>query len=96
MTFSELVTRSTETWQMWEITRREPSTGSAFVMVNRWKLVIFYNFIISRFSSKTLMSLLPADELKNIEDRVERGEMTVDFYDILGEVQKNKPATAAE
>jgi len=49
-----------------------------------------------RFSSKTLMSLLPADELKNIEDRVERGEMTVDFYDILGEVQKNKPATAAE
>ena len=58
--------------------------------------VIFYHFIISRFSSKTLMSLLPADELKNIEDRVERGEMTVDFYDILGEVQKNKPATAAE
>merc|ERR1711997_162631 len=49
-----------------------------------------------RFSSKTLMSLLPAAELKNIEDRVERGEMTVDFYDILGEVQKNKPATAAE
>merc|ERR1712045_1000888 len=49
-----------------------------------------------RFSSKTLMSLLPADELKNIEDRVERGEMTVDFYDILGEIQKNKPATAAE
>jgi len=45
-----------------------------------------------RFSSKTLMSLLPADELKKIEDRVERGEMTVDFYDILGEVQKNKPA----
>ena len=66
------------------------------MMVNRWKLVIFYNIIISRFSSKTLMSLLPADELKNIEDRVERGEMTVDFYDILGEVQKNKPATAAE
>merc|ERR1712226_288898 len=49
-----------------------------------------------RFSSKTLMSLLPAEELKHIEDRVERGEMTVDFYDILGEVQKNKPATAAE
>merc|ERR1711930_34945 len=45
-----------------------------------------------RFSSKTLMSLLPADELKKIEDRVERGEMTVDFYDILGEVQKNKPS----
>merc|ERR1712152_31146 len=45
-----------------------------------------------RFSSKTLMSLLPADELKKIEDKVERGEMTVDFYDILGEVQKNKPA----
>ena len=38
------------------------------------------------------MSLLPADELKKIEDKVERGEMTVDFYDILGEVQKNKPA----
>ena len=45
-----------------------------------------------RFSSKTLMQLLPADELKKIEDKVEKGEMTVDFYDILGEVQKNKPA----
>merc|ERR1719242_2440731 len=45
-----------------------------------------------RFSSKTLMSLLPADELKKIEDKVERKEMVVDFYDILGEVQKNKPA----
>jgi len=45
-----------------------------------------------RFSSKTLMSLLPAEEMKKIEDKVERGEMTVDFYDILGEVQKNKPA----
>jgi len=45
-----------------------------------------------RFSSKTLMSLLPADELKKIEDKVQRGEMVVDFYDILGEVQKNKPA----
>lgn len=43
-----------------------------------------------RFSSKTLMSLLPADDLKKIEDKVERGEMTVDFYDILGEVQKDK------
>ena len=42
------------------------------------------------------MSLLPADELKKIEDKVERGEMTVDFYDILGEVQKNKPAAQAE
>ena len=38
------------------------------------------------------MSLLPADELKKIEDKVERKEMVVDFYDILGEVQKNKPA----
>lgn len=47
---------------------------------------------LSRFSSKTLMSLLPADELKKIEDKVERQEMVVDFYDILGEVQKNKPA----
>jgi len=45
-----------------------------------------------RFSSKTLMQLLPADELKKIEDKVEKGEMKVDFYDILGEVQKNKPA----
>merc|ERR1712020_156825 len=43
-----------------------------------------------RFSSKTLMSLLPPDDLKKIEDKVERGEMTVDFYDILGEVQKDK------
>ena len=47
---------------------------------------------VVRFSSKTLMSLLPAEEMKKIEDKVERGEMTVDFYDILGEVQKNKPA----
>merc|ERR1712117_717481 len=46
-----------------------------------------------RFSSKTLMSLLPAEEMKKIEDKVERGEMTVDFYDILGEVQKHKPAS---
>ena len=51
-----------------------------------------YCIINFRFSSKTLMSLLPADELKKIEDKVEKGEMTVDFYDILGEVQKNKPA----
>ena len=40
------------------------------------------------------MSLLPAEELKKIEDKVEKGEMTVDFYDILGEVKKNKPASA--
>ena len=51
-----------------------------------------YLIFCVRFSSKTLMSLLPADELKKIEDKVERKEMVVDFYDILGEVQKNKPA----
>ena len=53
--------------------------------------VSYVSMINFRFSSKTLMSLLPAEELKKIEDKVERGEMTVDFYDILGEVQKNKP-----
>ena len=79
---------------MLETTRREPSTGKLIFYF--LPSVTFYIFLSCRFSSKTLMSLLPAGELKNIEDRVERGEMTVDFYDILGEVQKNKPATAAE
>lgn len=84
------LTRSIGTWPTWETTRREPNTGEGvkLLQVEICNVMIF----LSRFSSKTLMSLLPADELKKIEDKVERQEMVVDFYDILGEVQKNKPA----
>jgi len=41
-----------------------------------------------RFSSKTLMGLLPAQYLGPIEKMIEEGKITLDFYDILGEVAK--------
>merc|ERR1711887_98435 len=45
-----------------------------------------------RFSSKTLMTVLPTDLQDMIDAKVEAGEITMDFYEILGEVQKKKPA----
>merc|ERR1712106_394037 len=44
-----------------------------------------------RFSSKTLMTVLPTDLQNMIEGMVESGHITMDFYEILGEVQKKKP-----
>ena len=41
-----------------------------------------------RFSSKTLMNLLPPQYLAPIEKMVEDGKIQLDFYDILGEVSK--------
>merc|ERR1712179_18937 len=41
-----------------------------------------------RFSSKTLMNLLPEKYLIPIEKMIEDGKINLDFYDILGEVAK--------
>lgn len=41
-----------------------------------------------RFSSKTLMNLLPPKYLGPIEKMVEDGKINLDFYDILGEIAK--------
>jgi len=43
-----------------------------------------------RFSSKTLLSILPEKYLKQIEQLIEEKKITVDFYDILGEMSKLK------
>jgi len=43
-----------------------------------------------RFSSKTLMTVLPLDLQNMIEEKIEKGEITMDFYEILGEVQRIK------
>jgi len=41
-----------------------------------------------RFSSKTLMNILPAQFLGPIEKMIDEGKINLDFYDILGEVAK--------
>jgi len=41
-----------------------------------------------RFSSKTLMTVLPTDLQNMIEGKIEKGDITMDFYEILGEVQR--------
>jgi len=41
-----------------------------------------------RFSSKTLMGLLPEKYLVPIEKMIDEGKIQLDFYDILGEVAK--------
>merc|ERR1719436_1931129 len=41
-----------------------------------------------RFSSKTLMNLLPEQYLIPIEKMIDEGKIQLDFYDILGEVAK--------
>merc|ERR1719427_94279 len=43
-----------------------------------------------RFSSKTLFELLPKDLQAMVEAKIDKGEITMDFYEILGEVQKEK------
>ena len=43
---------------------------------------------IVRFSSKTLMGLLPEKFLVPIEKMIDDGKIQLDFYDILGEVAK--------
>jgi len=41
-----------------------------------------------RFSSKTLMNLLPEKYLVPIEKMIDEGKINLDFYDILGEIAK--------
>lgn len=43
-----------------------------------------------RFSSKTLFELLPKDLQAMVEAKIDKGEITMDFYEILGEVQRKK------
>jgi len=38
-----------------------------------------------RFASKTLMRILPAELSKEVEGRIEKGNITLDLYDILGQ-----------
>jgi len=45
-------------------------------------------FLFLRFSSKTLMGLLPEKFLVPIEKMIDEGKIQLDFYDILGEVAK--------
>lgn len=41
-----------------------------------------------RFSSKTLMSVLPEPYLSKVDKMIEDEHITLDFYEVLGEVQK--------
>merc|ERR1719242_646377 len=49
-----------------------------------------------RFASKTLMRILPAELSKEIEGLIEKGKITLDLYEILGQCTwgKNELATA--
>merc|ERR1719410_1212825 len=49
-----------------------------------------------RFASKTLMRILPPELAKEIEGLIEKGKITLDLYEILGQCTwgKNEPATA--
>merc|ERR1712213_243992 len=49
-----------------------------------------------RFASKTLMRILPPDLAKEIEGLIEKGKITLDLYEILGQCTwgKNELATA--
>ena len=49
-----------------------------------------------RFASKTLMRILPLDLAKEIEGLIEKGKITLDLYEILGQCTwgKNELATA--
>merc|ERR1712073_265475 len=44
-----------------------------------------------RFASKTLMRILPAELSKEVEGLIEKGSMTLDLYDILGQCTWNQP-----
>ena len=47
-----------------------------------------FHLYIVRFSSKTLMGLLPEKFLVPIEKMIDDGKIQLDLYDILGEVAK--------
>merc|ERR1712073_43571 len=44
-----------------------------------------------RFASKTLMRILPAELSKEIEALIEKGKITLDLYEILGQCTWNQP-----
>merc|ERR1711874_161982 len=44
-----------------------------------------------RFASKTLMRILPAELSKEVEGLIEKGAMTLDLYEILGQCTWNQP-----
>merc|ERR1712027_169567 len=44
-----------------------------------------------RFASKTLMRILPAELSKEVEGRIEQGNITLDLYDILGQCTWAQP-----
>merc|ERR1711910_85696 len=44
-----------------------------------------------RFASKTLMRILPAAQRTEVEGLIEKGAMTLDLYDILGQCTWNQP-----
>merc|ERR1712062_788508 len=44
-----------------------------------------------RFASKTLMRILPAELSKEVEGLIEKGNITLDLYDILGQCTWNQP-----
>jgi len=44
-----------------------------------------------RFASKTLMRILPAELSKEVEGRIEKGNITLDLYDILGQCTWAQP-----
>merc|ERR1711988_1843934 len=45
-----------------------------------------------RFASKTLMRILPAELSKEVEGLIEKGNITLDLYDILGQCTWTQPA----
>merc|ERR1712024_14427 len=45
-----------------------------------------------RFASKTLMRILPAELSKEVEALIEKGKITLDLYEILGQCTWNQPS----
>jgi len=45
-----------------------------------------------RFSTNTLRDIMPQNFQDMIEAKIDNGELTADFYEILGEVQKHQPS----
>merc|ERR1711876_25632 len=45
-----------------------------------------------RFASKTLMRILPAELSKEVEGLIEKGKITLDLYEILGQCTWNQPS----
>merc|ERR1711920_343262 len=45
-----------------------------------------------RFASKTLMRILPAELSKEVEALIEKGKITLDLYEILGQCTCNQPS----